>query len=211
MRYLELAVNIDSNRAEYLLYVGWAANELAQPAKATAALNKALDLDHELGDAYWQRGILLQKQGATTDALNDLKTALEKRPSRFEAHATIALCYQDLQKWPDAEAAWRHALAGNDASAEWHYRLGKLLSGHGSPAHSLPELERAVEIAEGPDQIPMPWLYDAHFLLGEALKGRPPSKAKAIEHYKRFLELAPRDNAYIKEAQAALVTLGARP
>ena len=211
MRYLELAVNIDSNRAEYLLYVGWAANELAQPAKAAVALNKAIELDHELGDAYWQRGILLQKQGAILDALKDLQTALDKRPSRFEAYATIALCYQDLQKWPEAEAAWRHALAGNDANPEWHYRLGKLLSGHGAAAQSLPELERAVELAERPEQVPMPWLYDAHFLLGEALRSRPASKAKAIEHYKRFLELAPRENAYIKEAQTALLGLGARP
>jgi predicted Zn finger-like uncharacterized protein len=210
MRYLELAVNIDSNRAEYLLYVGWAANELAQPAKATAALNKAIELDHELGDAYWQRGILLQKQGATMDALADLKTALEKRPSRFEAYATVALCYGDLQKWADAEGAWRHAIAGDDGNAEWHYRLGKVLTSHGGAAAALPELERSVEIAEGPDQLPMPWLYDAHFLLGEALRSRPPSKAKAIEHYKRFLELAPRDNAYIKDARAALLGLGER-
>src|SRR5262249_47470133 len=57
MRYLELAVNIDANRAEYHLYVGWAANELGQPAKASAELNKALELDRELGDAYWQRGV----------------------------------------------------------------------------------------------------------------------------------------------------------
>ena len=211
VRYLETAVNIDGNRAEYQLYVGWAANELGQQAKAMTALNKAIELDHELGDAYWQRGVLLQKQGANMDALKDLQTALEKRPSRFEAWATIALCYQDLQKWPDAEASWRKAIAGNDAVAEWHYRLGKLQSGHGAGAAALPELERAVELAEGPDLTPPPWLYDAHFLVGEALKSRPASKQKAIEHYKRFLELAPRDNAYIKEAQTALVGLGERP
>jgi cellulose synthase operon protein C len=211
MRYLELAVNIDSNRAEYLLYVGWAANELANTSKALTALNKAIELDRELGDAYWQRGVLLQKQGATKDALKDLQTALEKRPSRYEAWATIALCYQDLQKWPEAEQAWRKALTGNDASAEWHFRLGKLLSGHGNPTGATPELERAVEIAEKPGEIAPAWLFDAHFLLGEALRSKPADKQKAIDHYKRFLELAPRDNAYVSEAQKALIGLGERP
>jgi cellulose synthase operon protein C len=210
MSYLEVAVNIDSNRADYYLYVGWAANELGQPTKAAPALNKAIELDHELGDAYWQRGLLLQKQGATQDALRDLTTALEKRPSRFEAWAAIALCDEDLQKWAEAEQAWRHAIAGNDEVPEWHHRLGKLLTNHGNRAAALPELEKAVELAEKPDEPVRPWLFDAHFLLGEALRGSPAAKAKAIEHYRRFLQLAPHDNAYVPEAQKALVGLGAR-
>src|SRR5262249_39168727 len=159
------AVNQDPHRAEYFLYVGWAANELGQAAKAAPALNKALELDHELGDAYWQRGVLLQKQGQTKDALNDLRTALEKRPSRFEAWATIPMCQQDMQKWPDAERAWRAALAGNDDHAEWHYRLGKLLDAHGGKNAVIPELEKALDLAGRPDQPHYAWLYDAHFIL----------------------------------------------
>ena len=80
LRYLEAAVNIDANRAEYYLYVGWAANELNQQAKAAPALNKAIELDHDLGDAYWQRGVLLQKQGATLDALSDLQHRAGEAP-----------------------------------------------------------------------------------------------------------------------------------
>jgi tetratricopeptide (TPR) repeat protein len=211
MRFLEMAVNIDSNRAEYFLYVGWAANELAQPQKAQVALNRAIELDHELGDAYWQRGILLQKQGATLDALADLRTALEKRPSRYEAYATMALCYGDIQKWPEAEAAWRKAIAADDTNADWHFRLGKLLAGHNQVPASIPELEKAVELAEGPDQLPMTWLYEAHFLLGESLRSNPAARPKAIEHLKRFLELAPRDSPYIAEVQKMLQGLGVRP
>jgi tetratricopeptide (TPR) repeat protein len=210
MRYLELAVNIDSHRPEYLLYVGWAANELGQAAKASPALNKALELDHELGDAYWQRGVLLQKQGATQDAIRDLTTALEKRPSRYEAWSTIALCDQDMQKWPEAERAWRAALAGNDEQAEWHYRLGKLLDAHGNRAGVIPELEKAVDLAGRPDAPHYTWLYDAHFILAEALHRSPANKAKAIEHYQRFLELAPPGIAYRQDAEKALAGMGVR-
>ncbi len=210
LKYLEIAVNIDSNRAEYFLYVGWAANELNQPNKAEPALNKALELDHELGDAYWQRGVLLQKQGATLDALRDLQTALEKRPSRFEAWAAIAVCYQDLQKWPEAEQAWRRAIAGNDKVAEWHYRLGKLLWSHGSKAAAVPELERAVTLGDKPGEPVHPWIVDAHYLFAEGLRPAPANKAKAIEQYKRFLEVAPKDNAYVPEVNATLLALGVR-
>ncbi len=209
MKYLEAAVNIDGNRAEYHLYVGWGANDTGQPARAETALKKALELDKGLGDAYWQRGILRQKSGSAADALEDLKTALEKRPSRYEAYATMGFCYQDLSRWAEAEAAWRSAIAGNPSIAEWHYRLGKILASHGSVAASGPELEQAVKLADLPDH-PVPgWLYDAHLLLAEAVRGS--NKARAIESYRRFLELAPHDSPYVSEAEKGLVSLGATP
>jgi len=209
MRFLEFAVSIDGNRAEYHLYVGWCANETGQTARAEVALKRALELDHDLADAYWQRGVLLQKQGATVDALAALKTALEKRPSRYEAYATMALCYQDEQSWAEAEQAWQRAIAGNGSVAEWHYRLGKLLASHGKQAAGGPELEQAITIAEAPDHPTPVWLYDAHFLFAEAVRAR--SRDNAIHSYQRFLELAPRGNAYIVEAQRALASLGAAP
>ena len=207
MKYLEAAVNIDGNRAEYHLYVGWGANDTGQPARAESALKKAIELDKGLGDAYWQRGILRQKSGSASDALEDLKMALERRPSRYEAYATMAFCYQDLSRWPEAEAAWRNAVAGNSGIAEWHYRLGKILASHGSVAASGPELEQAVKLADVPDHAAPGWLYDAHLLLAEAVRNS--NKQRAIESYRRFLELAPRDSPYASEAEKALISLGA--
>ncbi len=206
MRFLEAAVNIDPNRAEYHLYVGWAANEAGNAGRAEVELKKALDLDHSLGDAYWQRGVLLQKKGESISALQDLQTAIEKRPSRFEAYATMALCFQDLLKWPEAEGAWKKAIAANGAVAEWHYRLAKIFVGHGNPGGAAPELEQAITLAEGERGKPA-WLPDAHFLLGEAL--RASNKEKAILHYRAFLELVPKEHPYAVDAKRALVGLGA--
>ena len=185
-------MTIDSNRAEYYLYVGWAANELGQPAKAGPALNRAIELDRDLGDAYWQRGVLLQKGSATVPTRRDLSLALEKRPSRFEAWATIALCDQDLQKWPEAGQAWRRAIAGNDAVAEWHYRLGKLLWGHGSQAASLPELERAVAL-DKPGRAPPPWLFDATSLRRGATAARPAARRRPSSSTRAFSRSGVRD------------------
>jgi tetratricopeptide (TPR) repeat protein len=201
------ALRFLGNRAEYHLYVGWSANEAGQPGRAEKALRRALELDQELADAYWQRGVLLQKQGATLDALKDLEVALEKRPSRHEAYATMALCFQDQGNWPQAEEAWRKAIAGNDKNAEWHYRLGKIYASRGNRAGSAPELEQAITLAEAPDRSTPPWLFDAHFLLAEAMRSTG-NREKAIRSYQRFLELAPRDNAYRKDAEQALEGLG---
>ena len=207
MRFLERAVDIDSHRAEYFLYVGWGANEAGQPARAAEALGRALELDKDLGDAYWQRGVLHQKRGATVDALADLLKALEKRPSRYQAYATMALCYQDQSNWAEAEQAWRKAIAADDTVSEWHYRLGKIYWNRGNRPGAATELERALVLAEGPDKTQPVWIYDAHFLLAEALRGT--NKDKAIQHYRRFLETAPIDHPYRRDAENALASLGA--
>jgi tetratricopeptide (TPR) repeat protein len=207
MRFLERAVEIDPNRAEYHLYVGWAANEAGHHARAADALKKALDLDRELADAYWQRGVLLQKQGAIVDAIADLQTALQKRPSRFEAYATLAACFQDQGRWTEAEDAWRKAVMGNDKVAEWHYRLGRVYVIKAIRPAALAELEKAVVLAEASDRGRPAWLFDAHFLLGEMLRASG-NREKAIEQYKKYLVTAPVDNAYRPDAERALKGLG---
>jgi tetratricopeptide (TPR) repeat protein len=190
MRFLERAVEIDPNRAEYHLYVGWAANESGQHARAADALKKALDLDRELADAYWQRGVLLQKQGAIVDAIADLQTALQKRPSRFEAHATLAACFQDQGRWTEAMEAWRKAIAGNDKVPEWHYRLGRAYFIRNDRPGALSELSRSVELAEEPDRPRPAWLFDAYFLLAEMSRASgQPRKGD------RELQEVPRDRA----------------
>ncbi|MBK8251664.1 MAG: zinc-ribbon domain-containing protein [Polyangiaceae bacterium] len=208
-RFLERAAEIDPNRAEYHLYVGWVANELGETQLAESSLQRAIELDRNLGDAYWQRGVLLQKQGQALDALNDLKIALEKAPSRFEIYATMAFCYQDQSRWPEAEDAWRRAIAGNDNVADWHYRLGKVYVTRGNKGLAAPELAKAVELAEAPDKPTPGWLAEAHFLLGEAF--RATDRVKAKRHYQRFLELAPQNHAYRVDAERALASISSAP
>jgi tetratricopeptide (TPR) repeat protein len=204
MRYLKRAVELDPNRAEYHLYVGWAANEAGQPEIASSSLAKALELDSSMGDAYWQRGILLQRQGRNADAIKDLLTALEKRPSRYEAYAALASAYGDQQNATKGEEAWRNAIKGNDKIADWHYQLGKVLDRKGDAKGSFAEMEKAVEL--GLTTEPKPgWLGYAHLALGRELKAT--DKDKAAGHFKEYLRLAPLDDAYRDEATQAIAQL----
>ncbi len=204
-RFLERAAEIDPNRAEYHLYIGWVANELGETNLAESALRRAIELDRNLGEAYWQRGVLLQKQGQALDALNDLKIALEKSPSRYQIHATMAYCFQDQSKWAEAEESWKKAIAGNDQEADWHYRLGKVYFTRGNRGLATPELDKAVTIADAPDKATPGWLGEAHFLLGEAFRGT--NKEKARRHFTRFLELAPQNHPYRVDADRALKSM----
>lgn len=202
LRYLKRAVEVDPNRAEYHLYVGWAANEAGQPAVAQEELTKALALDKGLADAYWQIGVMQRKQGAVLDAMKNLQKALELRPSRFEAHATLAECYEDENKIGEAILSWRKAIAADGSRPEWHYRLGKLLGRAGET-----ELHEAVTLSEARDVRPA-WLAQAYFELAESerMTGK---RVDAIQHYRKFIALAKVDSPYRTEAIRFLALLGA--
>ncbi len=206
IRFLDRATEIDANRAEYYLYVGWAANELNQVQKAEQAITRALELDHELADAYWQRAVYLQKQARTLDALADLQVALEKRPSRYEAYATMAMCYQEQARWPDAEKAWLKAIEGNGSVAEWRYRLGKILESHGNRVGAAEQIEKAIELLETKPGTSQGWQIDAYYLYGETMRASG-QKEKALKGYRRFLQLAPPNYAYRVDAERAIKTL----
>lgn len=204
IRYLKRAVELDGNRAEYHLYVGWAANQAGDFALAESSLNKAIELDPTLGDAYWQKGVLLMTRGQCVDAIKVLNQALSLRKSRYEAYATLAACYQDQQNATLAEEAWRKAIEGNPTVAGWHFSLGELLRQKNETKTAIVELEKAIELAK--DAVPRPgWMDRAHVFLG--ILYEPTDKEKALGHYKEFMRISLPENAYRKEVEASIARL----
>ena len=216
LRYLKRAVDLDPNRAEFHVYLAWAAND-AQPAQLGLArdeIDRALALDKQNAEAYWQRGVLERMQGAVDDAIKDERHALELRPSRYEAHATLAECYEDKNVDGTAMGEWARAVAGDGKVARdvpvphpfWRYRYGKLLLEHGRSGAALDLLLPAAKTAEA-DTGPRPaWLAPLEFLTAEALR-KSGRKADAVEHYRRFLEIAPVNSPDRADAQRALKQL----
>jgi Tfp pilus assembly protein PilF len=203
MRLLERAVELDANRAEYQLYAGWAANDAGNVPKAEHALAEALKLDQGLADAYWQRGVLRQRQGAARDAIADLTKALELRPSRYEAHAALADAYYDLGKEPQALSEWQQAIQAQPDNATWRFRYGKLLAANHQTEASKAQLEKALELSGTEEPAPR-WAWEAHNLIARSMGARPES----VKHWEEFLRLGPRDSPYRAEAKAMLDKLG---
>jgi tetratricopeptide (TPR) repeat protein len=214
IRYLKRAVELDPARAEFHVHLAWAAND-ATPAQLELArdeIDRALAIDKLSAEAYWQRGVLERMQGAIEDAIRDEKHALELRPSRYEAHAALAQCFEDKNEIATALVEWPRAIAGDPPAGNgalphpyWHYRYGKLLLEKGSRAAALAQLVPAVASAEKLETRPA-WLAPLEFLAAEALRGAG-RKADAIEHYRRFLDVAPVSSPDRYDAQKALSLL----
>jgi predicted Zn finger-like uncharacterized protein len=211
MRFLKRAVELDPNRAEYHLYVGWAANDAvpAQLGLARDAIDKAIALDSLLPEAYWQRGVVLRKQGAVEDALRDLRRALELKPTLDAAHASLAETYEDKNLGTLAMGEWARAIAADDSQPYWRYRYGRLLAEKGNVQEAARHLafaaDKAAEAAARPG-----WLATAEFNAAETLR-RAGRRAEAVEHYKRFLAIAPAQSPDRADAARALASLEGAP
>ncbi|MFO0679556.1 MAG: tetratricopeptide repeat protein [Polyangiaceae bacterium] len=203
MRYLRRAVELDPNRAEFHLYVGWAANE-ANPQQlgvAKAEIEKAIALDKLLGDAYWQYGSVLRKEGAVEDALKNLRRALELKPTRYDIHATLAETFEDKNDRATAASEWQKAIAGDDTRPFWRFRYGRILFDRNAMAEAAGHLTFA---ADKVTDAPRPaWAVSADFMAGEALR-KTGKKAEAVKYFKRFLEFAQANSPDRKDAQRAL-------
>jgi tetratricopeptide (TPR) repeat protein len=210
MRYLRRATELDSNRAEYHMYVAWAANESNNREALGIArdeIEKAYALDKLNGDVFWQRGSLERKQGAVEDAERDLKRALQLKPSRIEAHAALAECYEDKNEVAAALDEWQKAVIGNDSVTSWRYRFGKLLLERGNAAEAAKHLGYAAQQADKMEIRPG-WFSDLQFQAAEAFK-RAGQRKEAIERFKKFLEVAPTNSPDRRDAVRALGELGA--
>jgi tetratricopeptide (TPR) repeat protein len=209
MRYLKKAVDVDPNRAEYHLYVGWAANE-ANPADlglARQEIEAALKLDRLLGDGYWQLGVLERKQSQVDDAIRHLKRALELKPNRFEAHAALADCYGDKNDTTSAMAEWKKAIEADDQRPYWRYRYGRLLVDRSQWVEASKHLGFAAQTAEKDSPRPG-WLPDCEFNAGEAFR-KTGKKTDAIERYNAFMQVADTNSPDRRDAIKALQELGA--
>jgi predicted Zn finger-like uncharacterized protein len=209
MRYLVRAVELDPNKAEYHLYVAWAANDAtpAQLGLARTHVDKALALDKLLADGYWQRGVVLLREAAVNDAIKDLRHALELKPSRHEAHAALAEALEQKSDVNGAMSEWAKAIAGDDKVPLWRFRYGMQLLDKNNAAAAAPHLAFAVEQAKTAQPRPG-WLARAAFENGEAQR-KTGHKPEAIESYNLFLELAPTTDPNRREGLRALKELGA--
>jgi tetratricopeptide (TPR) repeat protein len=189
LTHFDRALALDSSQAIYHLYAARAALEMNNLGRTIEEAEAALDRDPKLGDAYWVRGIVRVRSGAVKDALKDANRALELNPKRYEAHALIAECYDELRQLPQAVAAYQTALGFQETRGEWWYRLGHVQLDLGAREPAAASLERARKLGDAMDPPPY-WLADTYRLSGEAARARNDRRA-AVEAYKRYLKLAP--------------------
>jgi tetratricopeptide (TPR) repeat protein len=189
LQRFERAVNFDTMRAEYHMYLGWAHLEQGNLSGALDSVNTALERDPNLADAYWILGRIQLRTGAVKDALESFQRTLRLKPGRVEAIAGMGDAYDQLRELGKAIKSYQDAVKSAPERGDWWYRLGSLHLDKGSRDEARVALAEAV--LRGDRLIEKPtWVADAHHAYAEVLResGRIP---EALDQYKTFLQLAP--------------------
>ena len=91
-------------------------------------MQKSIDLDPNLVDAYYTFGITLWQQGEFPEAVKKLKKAIELKPDYAEAYYTLGTVLKQMnQLAPDAAAALREAIRLQPTFAGAHTTLAAVL------------------------------------------------------------------------------------
>ena len=199
------AVQLDPGRGEYHLWLARVALDQNDLGKANEEVGLALERDSSLGDAYWVRGRTRLRAGMVQDALLDLARALELSPGRVDAYADRGDCYDELGDRASAIREYERAIALDASHGRWWYRLGRLRVDAGRQAEARSALVHAVTLGDAETRAPA-WLADAHRLTGDLMRGS--DRARALAHYRRYLELAPPSAIDRADVQAAVSQLG---
>jgi hypothetical protein len=185
-----------------------------RPGESAREANRAAPPGGPAQDAFeleLRAGMKLLLTGQTAEAIEVLGSARKERPSSAEANHLLGRAL--LEQGAHLAEAIRYlelATTLDGGRADYPYYLGRAAGQAAQPAKAKAALERAVSLAEAPGEARPPWLFEAHRLLGRAYEklGDAP---KALDAYRRYLELAPRDDARRGEAEKALTGYPPRP
>ncbi len=113
-----------------------------EPDKALAHLTEAARLDPDSATIRYSRGWMLQRNGQMAESLADLEAARRLAPENPLIPDLIGLAYLALEQAPEAEKAFREALAKDPEDPEIVLHLGRALMASGREEEAQLYLEK---------------------------------------------------------------------
>jgi tetratricopeptide (TPR) repeat protein/opacity protein-like surface antigen len=135
--------------ARYYTYLAGVLLNVGRVEEAEAAIERALALDPEAGEALAQRAIIHVVQNRKQDALADARRAVELNPESSAARIALSYALQAAFQLEEARAVLREAVERNPEDALAWARLAELELMFGELRASRDAAERAVALAPG--------------------------------------------------------------
>jgi eukaryotic-like serine/threonine-protein kinase len=190
----EQAIDKDANFA--LAYTGLADSSVQMyqetkegiwAQKATLAAQQAERLSGNLPEVHLSLGSVYSTTGKNTEAVSELRKALELAPNSDEAYRHLGDAYSRTGQSDEAIAAFQKAVAANTYYWSNHNALGNAYWSLGDNAKALPEFEKVIELS--PDN---PTGYEN---IGSVYL-REGKWSEAIPQYQKALALTPDSSTY---------------
>lgn len=155
---------------------------LGNPEQAISCWHKALQINPNYADAYYNLGNLFNELKQFKEAEAPYRQALRIKPDYAEAYNNLGVILNEIKRFPEARAAYRKALRLKPDYPEAHNNLGVVLN-------TMQAFEEA-EVAFRQAIILRPDYADPFKNLGILLSGRKRYE-EALTTYQQMLRLQP--------------------
>ena len=146
--------------------------------------NKVLSIKSDDADAYYNMGILLQKQNKMEEAIGAYKKALSIKPDYANAYTNMGNAFKSQRKFEEAIEVYKKALSIKPDYAEVYNNIGIALQQKGNLEEAIGAYKKALSIK--PDYA------EASFNTGIALQEQGELE-EAIKSYKKAVSIKPED------------------
>lgn len=170
------------NHAGALTNLAAALRQAGQPEQALALLQRALMLNEQEPQIWFNYANLLHARQQHDSAEHGYRRALELDPRLYQAHFNLGRLLHELDRVEEAESHYRQALKLQPNFARAHANLGNLLRRRGQVQAAVESHRKAIRLA--------PREAGNYVNLGNALLDLE-DHAGAAEAYRRALKLAP--------------------
>ena len=188
--HLEKLVQLKPNMVSAHSQLGGVFMNLERPKDAVARYQKLVELRPDMANAYLQLGRAYLSADQAENALTGLQKALELAPTLRVIHPALAEAYEKLSRTPEAIQQYRQILdldkEYSAATMDWQKTQAseKLLA-----LYKDEELKGLIAESQSKAATNTKNIY-LHKLIGDAYE-RIGDKTKAIEAYRKVLELVP--------------------
>jgi len=196
MEFARKALAFDSNLAEAHLAMGTALFCVLDPRGSEKELDRAVELNPHLAQAYDQYGWTFGQMGRHDESIASERKALEIDPLNSLFNTDLAFFFYWARRYDDAIAQVRKALELDPNNAVAHHCLGWCMVWKGNLTEAKAEFQKAVTLDD------LPW-YKASLGYAYAASG---DRAKAEQILRELDDLARKQ--YVSPALPASVYLG---
>ena len=101
---------MNQNNSMGLVHLGTCLIAMDKSEQAEKPLNKAIETNPDLSEAWYQRGLLYLDFGKSREAMSDFEEAVRADPQHIDARLRIAAILHEDADLEKARAAWRNVL-----------------------------------------------------------------------------------------------------
>jgi tetratricopeptide (TPR) repeat protein len=155
---------------------------LGRLTDAITSYKKAIAIEPNYVDAYYNLGFALREQGDLEEAIKNFNKVISLNPNYVDAYNNMAATLEKQGKLEEALKAYKKAVAIKPDYADAYYNMASTLEKQGKLEDAVMSYTKAISIK--PDYA------DAYFNMASTLEGQGKLE-EAIDAYKKTLDIKP--------------------